>query len=165
VTVTLSHCHSKKTDNPKNAQIVCDKCQTVPSKKRAKKAKITYLTRDCHAVTLSHHKNKNMENAKIAYLTSENFRLSRCHIETTKISQIQKMQKTINSLTNKYFCNCDTVCHYTVWSIWWTFKRRTKARYEHILLSFSCCRDRNWTEDHFPDGNAFRIDSGGGERE
>jgi hypothetical protein len=60
--VSLSH---QKDQNPTNAKISNDKCQmshcravTLLHKKtkNPRNAKITYVTSDCHALTLSHQK-------------------------------------------------------------------------------------------------------------
>jgi phosphopantetheinyl transferase (holo-ACP synthase) len=71
--LALSHCHIKKENNSKNV-------------------KITYVTSDCHALTLSHTKKKKMPKSHIRQTANV----------TLSHTKILEMQKLFNSYMNIY---------------------------------------------------------------
>jgi membrane-associated HD superfamily phosphohydrolase len=99
-------------------------CQVTLSHCRIKKIKISKSLSRCHTVT-----------QKDAKCPNRIFDSKRPTV-TPKRPKILKMQKLLNSYMNKYWYNSDTMWHCTVWRIWWTSKKRTKARYGHILVLF-----------------------------
>jgi hypothetical protein len=87
VTVTLSHCHTKKNKNPKNPKIACDKQE------------MSYF----YAVIMSQQKEQILKSAFIFNLTSgkcHTVKLSHCHTKNTKNA---KNEKIVQLLYEKIF--------------------------------------------------------------
>jgi hypothetical protein len=93
-----------------NFHVTSDKCHAVTlsqKKKNAKNAQITYVT--SVSCTVTPGKPNILKMSKLHFLQAPNVTMSCCHTVTQKRPKILKMQKKMNFLISKYFCNCDTV--------------------------------------------------------